>query len=99
MNKDINRLVEETLNSLDNLQATDVPEGLAFKTLNRLNNERNVREVYLFKHPQWLIAALLIGIICNVFFAISYQQNTSGTDSTEVTSFVSHFKLGSTSIY
>jgi len=99
MNKDINRLIEETICSLDNLPKSDAPIGLNFKIINRLNIPKNTKEVYLFAHPQWMIAALLIGIICNIYFAISYQHNTSNTDTTEVSSFVSHYKLGSTSIY
>ncbi len=99
MNKDLNRLVEETVNSLNNLPKSDAPIGLSFKIMNKLNQQKKAKEVYLVKHPQWMIAALLIGIICNICFAISYQHNTSNTDTTEVSSFVSHYKLGSSSIY
>ena len=99
MNKDINILVTETLNSLNDIQKVNPPEGLSYKIMNRFNQQKNIREVFLFKHPQWMIAALLIGIICNVWFAIGYQNTATKTDTSEVASFVSHFKLGSSSIY
>jgi len=99
MNKDINTLITETLNSLNDIQRVNPPEGLSYKIMNRINQQKNIREVYLFKHPQWMIAALLIGIICNVCFAIGYQNTATKTETSEVSSFVSHFKLGSSSIY
>ena len=99
MNKDINRLVEETISCMDNLPKTDAPAGLSFKIVNRLNKQKNTSEVYLIKHPQWMIAALLIGIVCNICFALSYQQNSTNSTNSEVSDFVSHYKLGSTSIY
>lgn len=100
MNNNINQLTEETLDSFAGIQKVPPPADLHFKILNRINNQK--KEVYLFRHPQWMIAALVIGIICNVGFAISYHKTSSsdtGTETTNVSSFVSQFKLGTNTIY
>ena len=100
MNNNINQQIEETLDSLSDIQKVGAPANLHIKILNRINQPK--KEVYLFRHPQWMIAALVIGIICNVGFAISYHKTSSidtGSETTNVSSFVSQFKLGTNSIY
>ncbi len=95
MNNNINSLVEETLNSFDNIQKVDAPFGIEQKILHRLHNTNITKGRFRIINYNWLIAALVIGIICNVYFAISYNQksNDSNTESTNISSFESHFRL------
>ena len=99
MNKNIKLLVEETLDSFNNLQKVDAPYALNQRILNRISQPQKIKEVYLFRNPQWLIAALVIGIICNVYFAISYTSNSNLVKSTietsDIAGFESHFRLES----
>ena len=95
MNKNIKLLVEETLDSFNNLQKVEAPNGLNQKILNRISYPPKTKEVFLFRNPQWLIAALVIGIICNVYFAVSYTSKSnlgkSTIETSDISVFESHF--------
>jgi len=66
MNRKIDLLVEETIDSFNNIKKVEAPTGLNQKILTDINQLKIREEVYLFRHPQWLIAALVIGIVCNI---------------------------------
>ncbi len=98
MNKNINHLVNETLDSFAHLQKVAAPDGLNERILQRMNQPKGSKEVYLFRNAQWLIAALVIGIVCNVYLAISYNNKgeSNGTETSTISSFESHFRLETT---
>lgn len=98
MNKNIDNLVNETLESFTNLQKLEAPAGLNQRILQRINQPKRGKEVYLFRNAQWLIAALLIGIVCNVYFAIAYNNKveSNSTETSTISSFESHFRLETT---
>lgn len=98
MNKNINHLINETLESFAHLQKVEVPAGIEERILQRINQPKGAKEVYLFRNPQWLIAALVIGIVCNVWLAISYNNkvDSSNTETSTISSFESHFGLETT---
>lgn len=94
--KDAEKLAEETLKSIDNIQALEVNEFIFTRIQNHLEIKRNGYEKIKLKSMHRLAAALLLIITINII-SVKYLANKSNSDSTQQTSginaFASDYKL------
>jgi hypothetical protein len=75
MNKDqINRKVEETLNSINNLERAVPDDRLFYKIENRVKNIKNKKEKE-FSYTGKFALAFAILLIINIFSIIGYKNN------------------------
>jgi hypothetical protein len=102
--KHIEKMVEETLNSLDGINRAEVP-GFFFTRLQaRMDNQPSAKSFWnLLSRPAVSLVSLSLLLVLNIVALTSYvktarqpvsQENTAG-----IQSFAQEFNLSATSVY